>query len=171
MVAVNPGKGEPMTTDPDARARPTPHPPPHAFSTSCNSTAINLAPASPTRGPCPKTKPSTAPSPTLRHPDRSAYRHAARCDLETLLWSTVNSFPSRRGQHPANARRQRGAQKRSQKEQDGSEIRSVELERLIGEGTALIERRELPGTIPRRGRRPLSRRTPAHPGGHAPVPR
>ena len=34
------------------------------------------------------------------------------------------------------------AQKRSQKEQDGSEIRSVELERLIGEGMALIERRE-----------------------------
>jgi hypothetical protein len=33
-------------------------------------------------------------------------------------------------------------QKRSQKEQDGSEIRSVELKRLIGEGTALIERRE-----------------------------
>jgi YspA, cpYpsA-related SLOG family len=33
------------------------------------------------------------------------------------------------------------AQKRSQKEQDGSEIRSVELERLIAEGLTLIERR------------------------------
>ncbi|KAH2824992.1 hypothetical protein KXV85_011318, partial [Aspergillus fumigatus] len=33
------------------------------------------------------------------------------------------------------------AQKRSQKDQDGSEIRSVELERLIAEGMTLIERR------------------------------
>jgi YspA, cpYpsA-related SLOG family len=33
------------------------------------------------------------------------------------------------------------AQKHSQKEQDGSEIRSVELERLIAEGLTLIERR------------------------------
>ena len=63
-------------------------------------------------------------------------------DLEQLLWSTVNRF------HRAAAQIQRAldgneeAQKRSQKEQDGSEIRSVELERLIGEGTALIERRE-----------------------------
>ena len=63
-------------------------------------------------------------------------------DLETLLWSTVNVF------HRAAVSIQRlldaneEAQKRSQKEQDGSEIRSVELERLIGEGTALIERRE-----------------------------
>ena len=33
------------------------------------------------------------------------------------------------------------AQKRSQKEQDGSEIRSVELQRLVAEGLTLIERR------------------------------
>jgi hypothetical protein len=33
------------------------------------------------------------------------------------------------------------AQRRSQKEQDGSEIRSIEVERLIGEGMTLIERR------------------------------
>jgi hypothetical protein len=63
-------------------------------------------------------------------------------DLEVLLWSTVNGF------HRAAANIQRAldaneeAQKRGQKEQDGSEIRSVELERLIGEGIALIERRE-----------------------------
>jgi hypothetical protein len=63
-------------------------------------------------------------------------------DLEVLLWSTVNGF------HRAAATLQRAldaneeAQKRGQKEQDGSEIRSVELERLIGEGTALIERRD-----------------------------
>jgi hypothetical protein len=35
------------------------------------------------------------------------------------------------------------AQKRSQKDQDGSEIRSVELERLLAEGTTLIERRNV----------------------------
>jgi len=62
-------------------------------------------------------------------------------DLEDLLWSMVNLF------HRAVDRVQRelddneGAQKRSQKEQDGSEIRSVELERLIAEGLTLIERR------------------------------
>src|SRR5947208_6072444 len=62
-------------------------------------------------------------------------------DLEALLWSTVNLF------HRAADRVQRalddneGGQKRSQKEQDGSEIRSVELERLLAEGLTLIERR------------------------------
>jgi YspA, cpYpsA-related SLOG family len=62
-------------------------------------------------------------------------------DLEILLWSTVNVF------HRATDRVLRElddneiAQKRSQKEQDGSEIRSVELERLIAEGLTLIERR------------------------------
>ena len=38
--------------------------------------------------------------------------------------------------------RNEDAQKRSQKEQDGSEVRSVELERLIAEGMSMIERRE-----------------------------
>jgi hypothetical protein len=62
-------------------------------------------------------------------------------DLEDLLWSTVNLF------HRAADRVQRAlddnedAQKRSQKDQDGSEIRSVELERLVAEGIMLIERR------------------------------
>ncbi|MBN9291206.1 MAG: hypothetical protein J0H36_08845, partial [Hyphomicrobium denitrificans] len=51
-------------------------------------------------------------------------------DLEDLLWSTVNLF------HRATDRIEREldsneqAQKRGQREQDGSEIRSVELERL-----------------------------------------
>ena len=63
-------------------------------------------------------------------------------DLEELLWSTVNLF------HRAIARIERElddneqAQRRNQKEQDGSEIRSVELERLIAEGQTLIERRD-----------------------------
>lgn len=63
-------------------------------------------------------------------------------DLEELLWSNVNLF------HSAVLRAERAlddneaGQKRSQKEQDGSEIRSVELERLIVEGVTLIERRD-----------------------------
>lgn len=63
-------------------------------------------------------------------------------DLEALLWSTVNLF------HRAVLRNERElddnqqAQRRSQNEQDGSEIRSVELERLIVEGRTLIERRD-----------------------------
>jgi YspA, cpYpsA-related SLOG family len=62
-------------------------------------------------------------------------------DLESLLWSTVNLF------HRAAERVERElddnevAQKRSQQEQDASEIRSVELERLVAEGLTLIERR------------------------------
>src|SRR5712672_2221722 len=62
-------------------------------------------------------------------------------DLQDLLWSTVNLF------HRANQRIERElddneqAQKRSQRDQDGSEIRSVELERLVAEGMTLIERR------------------------------
>src|SRR5262245_15144423 len=62
-------------------------------------------------------------------------------DLQNLLWSAVNLF------HRAVDRVQRelddneDAQKRSQKEQDGSEIRSVELERLLAQGLILIERR------------------------------
>jgi hypothetical protein len=62
-------------------------------------------------------------------------------DLDDLLWSTVNLF------HRAAERIERAlddneqAQKRSQREQDGSEVRSVELERLIAEGLTLIERR------------------------------
>ncbi len=63
-------------------------------------------------------------------------------DLEDLLWSTVNLF------HRAAARIEREldlneqAQRRSQREQDGSEVKSVELERLVAEGQTLIERRD-----------------------------
>jgi len=62
-------------------------------------------------------------------------------DLDDLLWSTVNLF------HRATERIQRElddneqAQRRSQEEQDGSEVKSGELERLIAEGQTLIERR------------------------------
>jgi hypothetical protein len=62
-------------------------------------------------------------------------------DLESLLWSTVNLF------HRAAERVERAlddneqAQRQSQREQDGSEVRSVELERLLAQGLTLIERR------------------------------
>ncbi len=63
-------------------------------------------------------------------------------DLEDLLWGTVNLF------HRAADRIERElddnevAQKASQREQDGSEVKSVELERLLREGLTLIERRD-----------------------------
>ena len=62
-------------------------------------------------------------------------------DLEDLLWSTVNLFhlAAKRVERQLDHNEQ--AQRRSQSEQDGSEIRSVELERLIAEGLTLIERR------------------------------
>ena len=62
-------------------------------------------------------------------------------DLEGLLWSTVNLF------HRAVERIERELdgnerdQQRSQREQNGSEVRSVELERLTAQGLTLIERR------------------------------
>lgn len=62
-------------------------------------------------------------------------------DLEELLWGTVNLF------HRALARIERDldanelAQQRLQREQDGSEVKSTELERLIALGQTLIERR------------------------------
>ncbi|WP_265001183.1 DUF2493 domain-containing protein, partial [Komagataeibacter saccharivorans] len=62
-------------------------------------------------------------------------------DLEPLLWSTVNVFHRMVGQVERDLDRNEAAQKRSQQEQDGSEIRSVELERLIAEGLTLLERR------------------------------
>ncbi|MEF9601610.1 DUF2493 domain-containing protein [Paracoccus sp. PXZ] len=62
-------------------------------------------------------------------------------DLEELLWGAVNLF------HRATSRVERDlddneqAQRRLQREQDGSEVKSVELERLTAEGQTLIERR------------------------------
>lgn len=62
-------------------------------------------------------------------------------DLEDLLWSTVNLF------HRAVARIERElddneqAQRRGQREQDGSEIRAAALESLTAEGATLLERR------------------------------
>ncbi|GBQ30275.1 hypothetical protein AA13594_1674 [Gluconacetobacter azotocaptans DSM 13594] len=62
-------------------------------------------------------------------------------DLEELLWSAVNIFHRMVGQVERELDRNEVAQKRGQQEQDGSEIRSVELERLIAQGLTLLERR------------------------------
>ena len=62
-------------------------------------------------------------------------------DLEEILWGQVNLF------HRAAARVERDldanevAQHKAQREQDGSEIKSTELERLTAEGLSLVERR------------------------------
>ncbi|MBC7145247.1 MAG: DUF2493 domain-containing protein [Thioclava marina] len=63
-------------------------------------------------------------------------------DLDEIMWSSVNTF------HRAVERIERKlddneqAQKRLQREQDGSEVKSVQLETLIGVGHSLIERRD-----------------------------
>ncbi len=62
-------------------------------------------------------------------------------DLEDLLWSTVNLFHRAADRVERELDTNEQAQRRSQHEQDGSEIRSVELERLLAEGLTLIERR------------------------------
>jgi hypothetical protein len=62
-------------------------------------------------------------------------------DLESLLWSLVYLFHRHLGQIDRALDRNEQRQRDSQREQDGSEIRSVELERLIAEGLSLVERR------------------------------
>ncbi|WP_430450335.1 DUF2493 domain-containing protein [Rhodophyticola sp.] len=63
-------------------------------------------------------------------------------DLNELLWSSVNMF------HRATDRIERKlddneqAQKRGQREQDGSEVKAVQLEHLIAVGQSLLERRD-----------------------------
>src|SRR3546814_19147152 len=63
-------------------------------------------------------------------------------DLDDLLWNLVNIF-HRAGSHAdRKLDDNEQLQRRLQREQDGSEIRSVELERAIREGLSLIERLE-----------------------------
>ena len=62
-------------------------------------------------------------------------------DLDDLLWSAVNLFHRAADRVERELDTNEQAQRRSQKDQDGSEIRSVELERLLAEGLTLIERR------------------------------
>jgi YspA, cpYpsA-related SLOG family len=66
----------------------------------------------------------------------------AEPDLEGLLWGTVYLFhrAAERVERQLDANEQ--DQRDSQREQDGSEVASVELERLLATGQHLIERRD-----------------------------
>jgi hypothetical protein len=63
-------------------------------------------------------------------------------DLENLLWSTVNVFHRAIDRIGRELDDNEVAQQRLQREQDGSEVKSVELERLTAQGQTLIERRD-----------------------------
>ena len=111
-------------------------------SPSLRSTATGRARTNPTRAPCRTSRPCRSRSIDIFDAFVATLEGTRlEPDLEQLLWGAVNLF------HRAADRAQRElddneqAQRRSQDEQDGSEIRSVELERLIAEGISQIERR------------------------------
>jgi hypothetical protein len=62
-------------------------------------------------------------------------------DLADLLWSFVNLFHRKVDRIERDLDINEQAQRRGQAEQDGSEVKSVELERLVAQGLSLIERR------------------------------
>ncbi len=63
-------------------------------------------------------------------------------DLSELLWSQVNIFHRRLTHMDKLLDDNEVAQKRAVKEQDGSEVKSVELEQLIAQGQVLLEKRD-----------------------------
>lgn len=63
-------------------------------------------------------------------------------DLEDLLWGAVNLFHRAADRINRDLDNNEVAQRRGQDEQDGSEVRSVELERLIIIGRGLLARRD-----------------------------
>ena len=125
---------------------PTPNttPPrrPRICSTSSRSTAIAPARTSPIRGRCPSPTPSRASSAPWSKP-RAPCSTGTRLedDLADLLWSFVNLFHRKIDRIERELDDNEQAQRRGQGEQDGSEVKSVELERLIAQGISLIERR------------------------------
>jgi hypothetical protein len=64
-------------------------------------------------------------------------------DLDDLLWSFANVFHRAAERVARSLDRNEEAQRSSQQEQDGSEVKSVELERLTAEGISYIERRNV----------------------------
>jgi len=62
-------------------------------------------------------------------------------DLNDLLWNLVNLFQRKIAGLDRVLDDNEQAQRRSQRNQDGSEVQSVELERLTAQGISLIERR------------------------------
>ncbi len=88
-------------------------------------------------------------------------------DLDDLLWSFVNLFHRKLDRIERELDSNEQAQRRGQAEQDGSEVKSVELERLINQGISLIERRNAFEFVARPCRRALRGRdrfrlAPAH---------
>ena len=63
-------------------------------------------------------------------------------DLDEILWSTVNTFHRAVERIETKLDDNEQAQKHLQREQDGSEVKSGQLETLIGAGQSLIERRD-----------------------------
>lgn len=63
-------------------------------------------------------------------------------DLDDLLWSLTDLFHKKAARVERQLADNEDRQKRSQQEQDGSEIRSIELETLIRQGQNHIERRD-----------------------------
>ena len=111
---------------------------------SMNSPCTAIAPSKTTQTPVPYPLPTPRP---LR--SRSAVEASSglfidtrlEADLPDLLWSFVNLFHRKAERIGRDLDDNETAQRRSHAEQDGSEIRSVELERLIAQGLTLIERR------------------------------
>ena len=96
----------------------------------------------------PDPRPLPEPDATEKHLDTaigalSAMLNDTRLedDLDDLLWSFVNLFHRKIDRIERELESNEQAQRKSQNEQDGSEVKSVELERLIGQGISLIERR------------------------------
>ena len=63
-------------------------------------------------------------------------------DLEDLAWNIVNVFQRAGERIERELDDNERTQKRLQKQQDGSEVKSVELERKIAEGITMMERRD-----------------------------
>src|SRR5260370_34837263 len=72
-------------------------------------------------------------------------------DLEDLLWSTVNLFHRAADRIGRELDNNEQAQRKSQREQNGSEGQSVELQRLAGGGITVVERRNCPELFPDQG--------------------
>ena len=115
---------------------------PRICSTNFSSTDIDPSTTNPIRDPCPEPRIATAAVADIFDALIATFADTRlEPDLDPLLWSTVNLF------HRAIERIERQlddneqAQRRSQEDQDGSEVRSVELERLTAQGRPLIERR------------------------------
>jgi hypothetical protein len=64
-------------------------------------------------------------------------------DLDDLAWHLTDLFHRKATRVQRSLDENEDRQRRSQAEQDGSEVRSVELERLIAEGQTLLERRQV----------------------------